>query len=84
MNGRGKPLASLAVIVSRIGATTSKAGLRARAEIDKGRYPDGFRVTDEQRATTRRERHEFPGDGNSTLRPHRTRAGGVRSWGATP
>jgi len=75
MNWRGKPLVSLAVIVSLIGATTSKAGLRVRAEIDKGRYPDGVRVTDEQMATIRLEPHEFHGDWNYTIRPHRKRAG---------
>src|SRR5439155_21037737 len=39
MNWRGKPLISLAVIVSLIGATTTAAGLRVRSELDRCRYP---------------------------------------------
>ena len=68
MNWRGKPLVSLAVIVSLIGATTSTGGLRVRAELDKGRYPKGARVTDEQLAQIRLEPHEFHGDWNYTIR----------------
>ena len=50
MNWRGKPLTSLAVIVSLIGTTTPAAGLRVRSEIDHGPYPKGTVVTDEQMA----------------------------------
>ncbi len=71
MNWRWKPLVSLAVIVSLIGSTTLKAGLWVRAEIDKGRHPDGVKVTDERMAQIRLEPHEFHGDWNYTIRPHR-------------
>ena len=71
MNWRGKPLVSLAVIVSLIGTTTSTAGLRVRSELDKGRYPDGVKVSDEQMARVHLEPHEFHGDSNYTIRPHR-------------
>ena len=74
MNWRGKPLVSLAVIVSLIGATTSTSGLRVRTELDKGRYPDGVKVTDEQMAQVRLELHEFHGDWNYTIRPHPKRS----------
>lgn len=73
MNWRGKPLVSLAVIVSLIGATTSTSGLRVRSELDKGRYPDGVQVSDEQMAQILREPHKFHGDWNYTIQPHRTR-----------
>ncbi len=71
MNWRGKPLVSLAVIVSLIGATTSTSGLRVRSELDKGRYPDGVRVSDDQMAQVLLEPHKFHGDWNYTIRPHR-------------
>lgn len=71
MNWRGQPLVSLAVIVSLIGTTTSTAGLRVRSELDKGRYPDGVKVSDEQMAQLLLDSHEFHGDWNYTLRPHR-------------
>lgn len=71
LNWRGKPLVSLAVIVNLIGATTSTAGLRVRSELDKGRYPDGVKVTDEQMAEVHLEPHHFHGDWNYTIRPRR-------------
>ena len=74
MNSRGGPLVSLAVIVSQIGTTTSTPGLRVRSELDKGRYPDGVKVSDAQMARVLRESHEFRGDWNYTIRPHRARA----------
>jgi hypothetical protein len=46
MNWRGKPLVSLAVIVSLIGATTSQSGLRVRSEIERGSYPAGIPISD--------------------------------------
>ncbi|EQD75467.1 Rhodopirellula transposase family protein [mine drainage metagenome] len=73
MNWRGKPLVSLAVIVSLIGATTSTAGLWVRSELDKGRYPEGVKVSDEEMAQVLLEPHEFHGDWNYTIRPHRAR-----------
>ena len=50
MNWRGKPLVSLVAIVSLIGSTTTAAGLRVRSELDRGKYPMGVVVTDQQSA----------------------------------
>ena len=69
MNGPGKPLVSLAAIVSLIGATTSRTGLRVRSEIDSGAYPAGVRISDAQMALLQLERHPFHGDWNYTIRP---------------
>ena len=69
MNWRGKPLVSLAVIVSLISSTRTDAGLRVRSEIDHGSYPKGTVVTDEQMAKIHLERHSFHGDWNYTIRP---------------
>ncbi len=71
MNWRGKPLASLAAIVSLIASTTTQSGLRVRSEIDRGHYPKGVRVTDEQMAQINLKRHFFHGDWNYTIRPRR-------------
>jgi len=68
-NWRGQPLISLAVIVSLIASTRTAAGLRVRAELDKGRYPDGREVSDEQMVTIKLEPHRFHGDWNYTVRP---------------
>lgn len=71
MNWRGKPLTSLAAIVSLIASTRTRAGLRVRSEIDKGTYPNGLRITDAQMAKVNVEPHEFHGDWNYTIRPRR-------------
>ena len=68
-NWRGKPLVSLAVIVSLIGSTTTAAGLRVSSEIDHGSYPQGTVVTDEQMAQVNLKPHGFHGDWNYTIRP---------------
>jgi hypothetical protein len=69
LNWRGTPLVSLAVIVSLIAATRSKAGLRVRSELDRGRYPGGIAVSDEQMAQIALEPHRFHGDWNYSIRP---------------
>jgi Rhodopirellula transposase DDE domain len=69
MNWRGTPLIDLATIVSLIGSTHSRSGLRVRSELDRGQYPAGVTVTDAQMATIRLERHRFHGDWNYTIHP---------------
>ena len=69
-NWRGKPLVSHQVIVNLIAATTTKTGLRVRAEIDPGKYPKGVKVSDKQVATIRLERDQFHGEWNYTILPH--------------
>ncbi len=69
MNWRGTPLVDLATIVSLIGSTHSRSGLRVRSELDRGDYPGGVTVTDAQLATVHLERHRFHGDWNYTIHP---------------
>lgn len=69
MNWRSKPLVSLAAIVSLIGSTTTSSGLRIRSEIDKGSYPLGVKISDEQMASVKLEPHTFHGDWNYTIHP---------------
>ena len=73
MNWRGKPLVSLAAIVSLIGATTTTSGLRIRSEIDHGSYPLGVKIADEQMAKIHLEPHAFHGEWNYTIQSARTR-----------
>ena len=68
-NWRGKPLVSHQVIVNLIAATTTKTGLRVRAEIDPGKYPKGVKISDKQVATIRLERDPFHGEWNYTILP---------------
>lgn len=69
MNWRGTPLVDLATIVSLIGSTHSRSGLRVRSELDRGAYPSGVTVTDAQLASVCLERHRFHGDWNYTIHP---------------
>ena len=39
-----------------------------RCELDKGRYPDGRKVSDEEMAPIKLETHKFHGDWNYTVR----------------
>ncbi|MSO56678.1 MAG: ISAzo13 family transposase [Acidobacteria bacterium] len=73
MNWRGTPLVDLATIVSLIGSTHSRSGLRVRSELDRGQYPGGVTVTDAQLATVRLKRHRFHGDWNYTIHPAASR-----------
>jgi Rhodopirellula transposase DDE domain len=69
MNWRGRPLTSHEVIVELVGATTTQTGLQVRAELDRGRYPLGVKVSDEELAAVPLVRHGFHGEWNSTLHP---------------
>ena len=68
-NWRGKPLVSHQVIVNLIAATTTKTGLRVRAEVDTGKYPKGIKVSNTEVASIRLEREEFHGEWNYTILP---------------
>ncbi len=46
-NWRGRPLVSHGVIIRLTANTTTKKGLRIRAELDKGQYPTGTLVSDQ-------------------------------------
>jgi hypothetical protein len=69
VNWRGQPLVSYETVVSLIGGTTTRTGLRVRASLDAGEYPIRLVVSDEQMASLRLERHEFHGDWNYTIYP---------------
>ena len=52
-----------------IGATSTQAGLRVRAELDPGEYPTKVKVSDEELASLRITPHDFHGEWNYTLAP---------------
>jgi hypothetical protein len=70
---RGQPLTSLAVIINLIAATRTRSGLKVRCELDRGSYPKGEEVTNDQMATLQIERARFHGDWNYTLHPRSLR-----------
>ena len=68
-NWRGKPLVSHEVIVNLIANTTTKKGLKVRAELDTNRYETGVKVTDTQLAAVRIRKADFHGDWNYIILP---------------
>jgi hypothetical protein len=71
INWRGKPLRSYRTIVQLIAATTTKAGLKVRAELDENKYPKGIKISDTQLTAVNLSRHSFHGDWNYTIAPRR-------------
>jgi len=69
MNWRGRPLVSHDVIVDLIGATTTRTGLRVRAERDTNAYPTKITVSDAEMAALALTRHAFHGEWNYTIHP---------------
>lgn len=69
MNWSGRPLTSHEVIVQSITATTTRTGLRVRAELDTNTYPTGVRIKDADMAALPLTRHAFHGDWNYVLHP---------------
>ncbi len=63
-NWRAKPLVSLQVIVSLIGATTTRTGLEVYAQLDERAYPDKIKVTDAEINAVDLTGHEFHPDWN--------------------
>ena len=68
-NWRGKPLVSHQVIVDLIAATSTKTGLKVRAQIDSNLYLSGLKVSDKQVAALHIERDAFHGEWNYKILP---------------
>ncbi len=71
-NWRGRPLVSLAVIVSLIQATTTKGGLSIKCQLDPNEYERGIKVTDEELGKLNIYRDEFHGEWNYWILPSET------------
>ena len=69
MNWRGRPLVSHEVVVELITGTTTRTGLRVKAELDKGTYPTKVKVTKLQMASINLVPHSFHGEWNYTIKP---------------
>jgi hypothetical protein len=70
-NWRGRPLLTHATIVKLIANTRTSTGLKVTCILDKRRYPNKIKITDEQMATIRLVPDSFHGDWNYSIRPRR-------------
>ena len=67
-NWRGRPLESHEVVVSLIANTTTRTGLKIRAELDKRTYVKGIEVSRKEVEALPIEYHEFHGNWNYTVK----------------
>lgn len=71
-NWRGRPLISHEVIVNLIANTTTKTGLKIKAELDYGKYPTGIKVSKQQMIELNIDRADFHGeDWNYIIKPQK-------------
>jgi hypothetical protein len=68
-NWRGRPLESLETIVSLIGSTKTRTGLRIRAQLDDNTYEKGIKVSKQELREANVTPYDFHGDWNYTIRP---------------
>ena len=67
-NWRGKPLINLATIVNLIAATTTRAGLKIKCDIDPKEYPRGIKIKDTEMKNLTIELSNFHGEWNYTIK----------------
>lgn len=68
-NWRAQPLTSYETIVNLIAHTTTKKGLKVKAELDSGKYELGKKVSKEEMKALVMTRHEVNPQWNYTLKP---------------
>ena len=68
-NWRGKPLRTLATIVSLIGATTTSTGPKVYCDVDESDYPKGVAIDNAQMKALETRRAECHGEWNYTFLP---------------
>jgi hypothetical protein len=68
-NWRGRPLLTHEVIVNLIGSTTTRRGLRIKAELDTKTYVKGIKVSEKEMEEIHLTRHEFHGEWNYQISP---------------
>lgn len=69
INWRGRPLRTYETVVNLIANTTNRGGLVVRAQLDRGNYPIGRRVSNKDFRTINIEKDDFHGDWNYVIRP---------------
>jgi Rhodopirellula transposase DDE domain len=72
MNWRGRPLINHEAVVALIAATTTKTGLKVKAELDRKLYPRGIKISDDQLTAANPQGHEFHGEWNYNIHPKTT------------
>lgn len=71
-NWRGKPLVSHEAMVSLIGGTTTRRGLKIESLLDENKYETGIKISDKELAGLNLARDDFYGEWNYTISPRKT------------
>jgi hypothetical protein len=69
-NWRGRPLISHEVVINLIANTSTRSGLKIRAELDTGHYETGKKVSDEELEKIKIKHAIFHGDWNYVISPN--------------
>jgi len=70
-NWRGKPLVSHEAMVSLIGSTTTRKGLKIEAQLDENKYETGIKISDEEIDSLNLKKAEFHGEWNYSISPRK-------------
>jgi len=70
-NWAGEPLESYAVMLKWIQKTRSETGFTCRACLDRGYYPTGGKITEEEKATIHLKPRRVLPKWNYTIWPHK-------------
>jgi hypothetical protein len=68
-NWRGRPLVSYQAIVSLIGDTRTRTGLKIKAQLTRKKYPKGIKISDSEMAKLNLKPAAFHGDWNYSVLP---------------
>lgn len=69
-NWRGKPLIDKATVVSLIANTTTKTGLKIKAELDERNYKTGIKVSEQEMKLLNLHKDNFHGEWNYLIKPN--------------
>ena len=69
-NWRGRPLETLAVIVSLIASTTTESGLKVVCDVDTANYSTGIKISEEDLRLVNIVKCQFHGEWNYTIMPN--------------
>jgi hypothetical protein len=73
-NWRGRPLVSHEVIINLIANTTTQAGLKIRAELDRGDYPIGIKISDAELSALNLKLQSFMATGTTRSFHHKRKS----------
>lgn len=71
-NWRGRPLVSHEAMISLIGNTTTRKGLRVKAHLDENEYKTGIKISDDEMEKLNMKRADFHGEWNYSFSPRNT------------